>query len=452
MLGFIGYFRKYIKNFLRRAKPLFDMLRTKDTSRQRKQKRTKSGRRIGQAPSGQVVKWTEEDQVTLTELIKELRERPIMIYPDYKKPFILHTDASLDGLGAVLYQRKEDGTLGVIAYGSRTLTPAEKNYHSGKLEFLALKWVITDRFRDHLYYSQGLDVYTDNNPLTYILSTARLDGTRHRWLTDLSDFTFNIYYKPRKHNGDADGLSRMPIQIEDYIQDCTEKITPTGVKAITDEAVGIGQGMGMTATVNKLYVDKVLDNNAAGKTFDRKILDSGDDGNQDSTEVKDQYERKEIRKQGKSSSTEQKKGKVKDSSSTAKPQSNMNSDLQETEDVAQVSKEELRKNQEKDPEIQYIINLISSDRSPSWKDKHTGNLLIREWKKLKIGNDGVLHRHTQVHGQPRKQIVLPKKYRKEVIYKLHNEMGHLGVDRVIALIRERFYGLKMAEEVERYVS
>ena len=78
-----------------------------------------------------------------------------MAYPDFEKPFILHVDASQDGLGGILYQEQADGKKSGIGYGSRTLTPAERNYHlhSGKLEFLALKWAITDKFRDHLYYA-----------------------------------------------------------------------------------------------------------------------------------------------------------------------------------------------------------------------------------------------------------------------------------------------------------
>lgn len=91
-----------------------------------------------------------------------------MAFPDFAKPFFLHTDASHEGLGALLYQ-EQDGNLKVLGYASRTLTPAEKNYHlhAGKLEFLALKWAVTEKFRDYLYYALSFDVYTDNNSLTY---------------------------------------------------------------------------------------------------------------------------------------------------------------------------------------------------------------------------------------------------------------------------------------------
>ena len=81
---------------------------------------------------------------------------------------MLETDASSDGLGPVLLQEGEDGKLHPVAYGSRSLTKAEKNYHLGKAKFLTLKWAITDHFKEYLIY-QLFIVQTDNNPLTYCL-------------------------------------------------------------------------------------------------------------------------------------------------------------------------------------------------------------------------------------------------------------------------------------------
>lgn len=108
---------------------------------------------------------------------------PLLVYPDFELPFVLHTDASQRGLGAVLYQ-SQGGKMRVVGYGSRTLTPAEQNYHlhSGKLEFLALKWAVCDKFRDYLFYAPHFVVYTDNNPLTYVMSTAKLNAVGHRWV------------------------------------------------------------------------------------------------------------------------------------------------------------------------------------------------------------------------------------------------------------------------------
>lgn len=112
----------------------------------------------------------------------------------------------------------------VIGYGSRTLTPAEKNYHlhSGKLEFLALKRAICERFRDYLFYAKSFTVYTDNNPLTYVCHTAKLNATGHRWVAELADFNFTIKYCPDRTNGDADGWSRMPLNTEHMEREYTE--------------------------------------------------------------------------------------------------------------------------------------------------------------------------------------------------------------------------------------
>ena len=121
----------------------------------------------------------------------------------------MYTDASKDdGLGAALYQEK-DGHLQSIGFGSQTLTPAERNYHlhSGKLEFLALKWAVCEHFRDYLYFAPHFTVYTNNNPLTYVQSTAKLNATGHRWVAELADFNFDIKYHLGKLNQVADTLS-----------------------------------------------------------------------------------------------------------------------------------------------------------------------------------------------------------------------------------------------------
>ena len=134
----------------------------------------------------------------------------------------MHTDASTDGLGAVLYQ-EQDGHERVIAYASRGLRNSEKHYPAHKLEFLCLKWAVTEKFHDYLYGNQ-FTVHTDNNPLTYVLSTAKLDATGHRWLASLSNFNFKLIYRSGKSNGDADGLSRRPQDTEEMFPDVVSAV------------------------------------------------------------------------------------------------------------------------------------------------------------------------------------------------------------------------------------
>lgn len=165
LLGFISYYRTYsIPDFSRLAKPLYQLFSSPHQEASPVEKRVRgkciNGRRKGGLPSNKLIEWTQSYQETLNFLIDKLTTPPILGYPDLTQPFILHCDASQEGLGAVLYQR-QNSKLVVIDYASRTLTTPEKNYHlhSGKLEFLALKLSICDRFRDYLYHAPQFTVY-----------------------------------------------------------------------------------------------------------------------------------------------------------------------------------------------------------------------------------------------------------------------------------------------------
>ena len=112
-------------------------------------------------------------------------------------------NASENSLGTVLYQKQDDDTECVIVYASRTFSKSERNYDTHKLEFLALKWSIIERFHEYLYGGH-FKVYTDNNPLTYILTTAKLDATGQRWVANLANYNFKIFYKSGNLNVEAD--------------------------------------------------------------------------------------------------------------------------------------------------------------------------------------------------------------------------------------------------------
>ena len=90
----------------------------------------------------------------------------------------------------------------IIAYASWSLSRSKRNYPVHKLEFLALKWTITDEFLEYLYGSH-FQVYIDNIPLTYVLTMAQLDATGCRWVAALSNYAFSIIYKPGKGHKDA---------------------------------------------------------------------------------------------------------------------------------------------------------------------------------------------------------------------------------------------------------
>ena len=197
-LGFAGYYRKFIRNFSCIVRPLNDLL-VCGTSKSGKTKKP-------------VYRWEDSHQDSFERIREELATAPVLAYADYTKPFRVHTDASLCGLGAVLYQH-QDGEDRVVAYASRSLKPSEKRYHSSKLEFLALKWAITDKFHDYLY-GIPFEVYTDNNPLTYVQTTAKLDACGQRWVAALANYDFKIRYRSGKSNIECDCLSRKRNQAD----------------------------------------------------------------------------------------------------------------------------------------------------------------------------------------------------------------------------------------------
>ncbi len=184
------------------VKPLNDLLIGHPTNRAAKKSKRKSTPWV----------WGEKQQQAFETIIERLTSPPTLGYADFSKEFIVNTDASLDGLGAVLYQ-VQDGKERVIAYASRGLRASEKNYAAHKLEFLCLKWALSEKFHDYLYGNQFV-VRTDNNPLTYVTKTAKLDATGHRWVAALASYNFKLVYRSGTANRDADGLSRRPHPTE----------------------------------------------------------------------------------------------------------------------------------------------------------------------------------------------------------------------------------------------
>ena len=131
---------------------------------------------------------------------------PILAFAYYTQDFLLKTDTSKEGLGVVLSQKQADRHYHLEAYGSQALTAHKKNYHSTKLEFLALKWAVMEHFKEYLLYQPFL-VKTDNNPLKYIMTTPNLDATGHWWVGPLVKFNFWLEYQKGRDNTVADVLS-----------------------------------------------------------------------------------------------------------------------------------------------------------------------------------------------------------------------------------------------------
>lgn len=204
-MGFCGYYRRYVKDFSKISGPLHDLVTCcKQELRQK-----------GHLNTMFKEKWLPCHTQAFHTLKERLTTAPVLGYADYGLPFTVECDASHDGLGAVLSQ-VQGGQRRVISYASRRLRRSEKNcsnYSSMKLELLALKWAVTEKFRAYLL-GQKFEVFTDNNPLRH-LNTAKLGAVEQRWAAQLALFDFVIKYRPGTENANADALSRLPGSIMD---------------------------------------------------------------------------------------------------------------------------------------------------------------------------------------------------------------------------------------------
>ena len=185
-LGLASYYRRFIKSFALKANPLYRL--------------TEKGRRW---------EWTKECGESFTNLKQALASAPILAFPNFDNDFILDTDASTDGLGAVLSQQSEEGER-VIAYASRTLTKAERQYCATRREMLALVWGVR-QFRPYLY-GRTFSARTDHNSLRWLHNFREPEGQVARWLEILSEYNFQVLHRPGVQHGNADALSRSPCK------------------------------------------------------------------------------------------------------------------------------------------------------------------------------------------------------------------------------------------------
>ncbi len=181
-LGIAGYYRRFIPNFSKVARPLHDLTRQ-------------------DAP----FLWTTSCQDSFEALKDKLVSPPVLAYPCFSKPFVLHTDASGVGLGAVLEQVQEDGKLHPISNASRTLSKHESKYDITDLEALGVVWACK-HYRAYLLGHHCV-VYTDHAPLKAMLRAKHQSGKLARWAGIISKLDLDIQYRPGWKHSNADALS-----------------------------------------------------------------------------------------------------------------------------------------------------------------------------------------------------------------------------------------------------
>ena len=355
-LGFTNQYHKFIPKYTQKAAPL-NVLISSENSKKKK-------------PAG----WNDDAQRAFEELKELCCSAPILAYANYEKKFKLHTDPSDLGLGAVLYQEGEDGMDQVITYASRSLNPAEKIYPAYKLEFFVLKWAVTSHFHEYLYGGE-FNVYTDNNPLTYILTTARLDATSQRWIAALANYTISLFYKWGKTNTEADALSKIS-----HDQNQTRmSVNAEGVKAIIN-AMQLGDFTELNENPNLLICK-------SGCPVPRKF-----------------------------------------------------------------SNERWITEQQSDENISQISAILKGQKLEKEDISEDVRTMLRKKGKFVFRN-GLLYRKNKAQHKDEEylQFVLPRNFRKQALEACHNDIGHLGKERVLSLLTDRFYWPNMSKDVEEYV-
>ncbi|GET53867.1 retroviral-like aspartic protease 1 [Rhizophagus irregularis DAOM 181602=DAOM 197198] len=183
--GLCSYYRKFVKGYSKIVKPIMELTR-----------------------KNVPFVWTDKQQKALEELKEKLINYPILQHPNFEKEFILITDASGEGLGAILEQLDENNREIVISYASRSLVNAEKRYPITELECLAVFWGI--KYFHKYLFGRKFKVITDHAALKGFISTSKVPkGRRGRWMMELQQYDFEIIHRPGKENKNADAMSRL---------------------------------------------------------------------------------------------------------------------------------------------------------------------------------------------------------------------------------------------------
>ncbi len=379
-LGFFGFYRRFIKRYSSVVRPLTELTKGYPPVKGSGKKNAKNYYKE-KDPFG--ARWDEACGEAFKTIIHCLTNAPVLAFADTSLPYVLHVDASLSGLGAVLNQEHPEG-LRPITFASRKLSTSEQRYPIHQLEFLALKWAVVVKFHDYLYGAQFV-VRTDNNPLTYVLTSAKLNATGHRWLAALAAYTFSLQYKPGKHNTDTDVQSRYPASWTEIPQSGVKAICQLASSSGSDESVRLVDHLGVSP-----------DGMPSAYSCPISL---------------------------------------------------------EMCHMEQLTHEDLKVSQEQDSVIGVVKQDIEVGKVLTLRKSSDPVLTVlqRQGPKLVIQNQLLYRVSKSSCGKERVQLVLPAKYHRTVLKSLHDDSGHLGVNRTTELIRDRFYWPPITLDIEQYI-
>lgn len=424
-LGMVLYYHHFIEGCSAKARPLFSLVSEPTTSK----------RKRGRSPKPKFKKglvrltssdWTDDCRRAFETLKHDLVHCVTLAHPDFDSPFILAVDASFDGIGAVLSQLPPGSKIArPVAFASKTLSHAQLNYPAHRLEFLALKWAVCDKF-SHWLKGQTFSVWTDNNPLTYILTKPKLDACEQRWVSKLAAYSFDLNYVPGTKNVVADALSREP-----FVKSCIAH------RLVTEPYSSL------LAQVSEVADRKVQD--VFRCTNNCQLVTSQSEDAANSPRMSLSSEDIQAVLSAHSNSVSHTRGTC-----SNVPQ------LTGVDHHASLPRSQLANMQEQDEVLGRVFYYVQRHKRPTKSERANESSgvrkLLRHWPKLAL-KDGMLYRKKKdiKMNMAIQQFVVPDSLKAQVLNGLHDSAGHQGQARTLSLARQRFFWIGMERDIVNHV-
>ncbi len=387
-LGFVGYYRRFIKNFSRIARPLTNLTKKKTTW-----------------------EWDTDCQAAFETLRDVLLEAPVLATPDFEQQFIVRTDASYKGLGAALVQ-EIDGVRRPIGYASRTLKEAETRYSATEVECVGMRWAL-QQFRPYIHGTKFI-LETDHVALKWLRTVQHTNSRLIRTAMELQDLDMEIVHRPGLTMHDADALSRLPREQQREGEDVNDGVERNEVQAVVS---------GMLLPRGK-------------RTLPSDVPDNDDDWYADIQHLRtdnlpieeNQWTLAAIG------------GQYEESSAT---------------DRGVQLEEEIKKATAEDPWasklVAFLRNELQEDGVTEKIKRDAQRFVVRDGKLFRTD---VLYRGGRsTTGRTAFYLWVPQKLRREVMFACHDHPvsgGHLGKSKTYDRVRQRYYWLRMYQDIERW--